>query len=96
MTPELLEAAKRMRENKYAHIDDEYIDRWKLVNFAVELLDDSQITKELLIADGWKFNGLSFFMAGILICGNDAKGWYVRGIQVTTIGQVRTLLRVFG
>ena len=61
-------------------------------------LDQSPITPDGLIADGWRIGNstLDFTIGNNIWISRVSGDWYMRGNEITTIGQVRTLLRVFG
>lgn len=90
---------KRYREKRHTNESDFAIDdAYTLADAYLRELDDTPITPEGLVADGWRMgNSTLDFTCGNNIWASRVSGeWYMRGNEVHTIGQVRSLVRVFG
>ena len=96
MTSEpIAEVIKRYREIKQLGYEAVLVDAFTLADAYLRELDETPITPEGLAVDGWMRDG-SFFHHGKLLIGCTCGTWFFRNIPIHTIGEVRTLVRVFG
>ena len=98
-TEPIADVIKRYRENRriaYLYCHD--LDAFTLADAFIREHDETPITPEGLVADGWRMgNSTLDFTCGNNIWASRVSGeWYMRGNEVHTIGQVRSLVRVFG
>ena len=90
---------KRYREERHQTSDHFHEDdAFTLADAFIREHDETPITSEGLVADGWeKAKGENVFYCRCeVIVKTSMDVWISYGMPVTTIGQVRTLLRVFG
>ena len=88
---------KRYREKRHTNESDFAIDdAYTLADAYLRELDDTPITPEGLVKDGGKNTIKTWWSIGNLAIYKESNGWYFRGEKITTIGQVRSLVRVFG
>jgi len=96
MTEPMAEVINRYRNSKHYSDCRAFTDACKIANAYLNELDPSPITPELLRMEGWTNPQTTWWKNSNVSIYNTAWGWFFRDCKITTIGQVRTLLRVFG